>query len=101
MTVLLEDEIAEATETELLLDTRHNTHENYEDTARIAQTLKNVMRAELSYRHRRGQPNLSFKQLESLDLIMTKIARIIAGDNMEKDHWDDIAGYATLPSKDT
>ena len=29
-------------------------------------------------------------------MILHKIGRIVAGDEMEPDHWLDIAGYATL-----
>jgi hypothetical protein len=36
---------------------------------------------------------------EALDMIAHKIGRILAGNPMYKDHWDDIAGYATLVSK--
>ncbi|WP_257617167.1 hypothetical protein [Campylobacter pinnipediorum] len=33
-------------------------------------------------------------------MIAHKIARILAGNPNYKDHWDDIAGYATLVSKE-
>jgi hypothetical protein len=33
---------------------------------------------------------------ESLDLIATKIARILSGNPNDKDHWVDVAGYANL-----
>lgn len=35
-------------------------------------------------------------QREALDLIATKISRILTGDPFAPDHWDDIAGYAHL-----
>ena len=42
-------------------------------------------------------PNtLSYQQLEALEMICHKIARIVAGDPDFADHWRDIAGYATL-----
>lgn len=40
-------------------------------------------------------------QRESIDLIATKLARICCGDPNHRDHWDDIAGYATLVSQRT
>lgn len=40
-------------------------------------------------------------QRESLEMIMHKIGRILAGDPNHKDHWDDIAGYATLASNNS
>jgi len=36
--------------------------------------------------------------VESLDLICTKLSRIVTGDCNHQDHWLDIAGYATLIS---
>lgn len=34
--------------------------------------------------------------MEALEMICTKIARILAGNARESDHWSDIAGYAEL-----
>jgi hypothetical protein len=33
---------------------------------------------------------------EALDMMASKIARIVSGDHQFKDHWIDIVGYATL-----
>jgi len=44
--------------------------------------------------------DLTDMQKESLDMIAHKIARILAGNQDNKDHWDDIAGYASLVSKE-
>ena len=33
-------------------------------------------------------------------MILHKIGRIVAGDEREVDHWQDIAGYATLAVKE-
>lgn len=35
-------------------------------------------------------------QREALDMIATKMSRIVCGDPQHEDHWDDIAGYAFL-----
>ena len=75
---------------------RDSVHGNFADTARIAQLLKSVIDHELVNRQQRGQVKLSYVQREVIDLITTKIARIIAGDNNEPDHYHDIGGYALL-----
>ena len=43
---------------------------------------------------------LTLKQIEALDMIALKLARIISGGHRHKDSWDDIAGYATLGGRD-
>ena len=73
-----------------LIDERHKTHGEYNDTARIAQALKSTMRECSSY------SNLSPDKQESLDMIASKIARILSGNAETPDHFDDIAGYAML-----
>ena len=84
------------TDTNELLLQRYKTHGNYSDHARCTQLLKQVIDDELSMRAERGQPSLSYEQLEALDMIVHKIGRIIAGQADFRDHWDDIAGYARL-----
>jgi len=37
---------------------------------------------------------------EGLHMVFHKLGRIAAGCATHKDHWDDIAGYATLVSRD-
>lgn len=74
-----------------LIAERGNTHGDYADTARIAQALKTVMHGERSWQH------MSDKQRESLDMIATKLSRILSGDPSTPDHWQDISGYALLP----
>lgn len=76
---------------EPLLVEREKTHGSYELNAGIAQQLKAVLR------HRSLLwTRLDGRQQESLDLICTKIGRIMSGNNLEIDHWNDIAGYAKL-----
>lgn len=72
------------------LKDRKNTHGEFADHAMIAQRLKLV----LTYGPRFKE--LNDMQRESLDMICHKIARIVAGNPDHKDHWHDIAGYATL-----
>ena len=79
-----------------LLDARGRTHGDFADHARATQRLKGVMNDELGRRHTRGQPDLSLCALETLDMIMHKLGRIIAGRWDHPDHWNDLAGYARL-----
>lgn len=78
------------------LKQRGKTHGDYTDHARITQELKATVDHELDLRSQRGQPPLEATARESIDMILHKIGRIIAGQWDEKDHWQDIAGYATI-----
>ena len=72
-----------------ILNEREKTHGHYGLVASVSQALKDALRIgpldELPPVHR-----------ESLDLICTKVARVICGDHNERDHWIDIKGYAEL-----
>ena len=57
--------------------------------ANISQQLKAVMREH-------GLLELAPDQIEALEMIAHKIARILNGNPDTHDHWHDIAGYATL-----
>lgn len=70
------------------LKARLATHGDFTDHARVAQRLKTVLRME--------KLDLTDIQNEALDMILHKIARIATGNPNHKDHWHDIAGYATL-----
>jgi hypothetical protein len=59
----------------------------------MAQRLKNVIR--LTDIERRGG-TLPLDHQEALDMIASKIARIVVGDYDHIDSWVDIAGYAKL-----
>lgn len=72
-----------------ILKERQKTHGEYINVARIAQALKAILQDGPSYE------NLSLMQRESLDLICTKLSRIVCGAP-EKDHWVDLSGYADL-----
>ncbi len=75
--------------TEALLAERHATHGQFEENARISQLLKTIL-------HRVEMTDV---QLEAIDMICCKLARIASGHADFKDHWDDIAGYARLASE--
>lgn len=81
------------TKTDELLKDRGKTNGAYDQNAGAAQAIKQVF-----YRY----PNwhvMTAVQRESLELIATKLGRILAGDPNYADHWDDIAGYAELVSR--
>lgn len=73
-----------------LLKSRDGSHGSYNETARLIQSLKNTMHQE------RGWQDLNACQKEALDMVATKIGRILVGDQNFKDSWLDIAGYAKL-----
>lgn len=75
---------------------RKTTHGAYEDHARCTQSLKRVIALELDARDFRGQPPLTDRQRESIDMILHKIGRAVAGDSGFADHWIDIQGYARI-----
>lgn len=80
--------------TEALLAERKTTHGDYRANAELSQGLKWILRSKPSW-EKMGEPHR-----EALDMIVHKIARIMNGDPDVADHWDDIAGYAKLVSKD-
>jgi len=76
-----------------IIKERQTTHGEYLPKCDTIQNLKNTIRATEGFWH------LSHDQMESLDLICTKIGRILYGNPDTIDHWDDIAGYAQLISQ--
>ncbi len=81
---------------EKILEEREKTHGAFSDHALYAQQIKNLLR-DLA---KAGSKHLTAVQTEALEMIAHKIGRILAGDPNHKDHWDDIAGYAVLVSKE-
>lgn len=90
-----------------LLNERGQRYGKFKDHAMIAQTLKCVMQGDLAgaeaFIHQLDNDALSAKytsmhadQMEALEMIAHKIARILNGDPDYEDSWRDIAGYATL-----
>lgn len=73
-----------------ILDEREKTHGDYYQVSMMAQELKDAMRRGKNWR------TLDDTQRETLELIASKIGRILSGNPHEVDHWRDIAGYATL-----
>lgn len=79
-----------------ILNERKETHGLYDHDAACAMDLIDVMNEHINLRCLRGQSSLTAVQAHSLAMILFKIARIVTGKVDFKDHWDDIAGYATL-----
>lgn len=75
-----------------ILETRKSTHGDYSDHARVTQNIKSVMHDSPNWNR------LSADKTETLEMIAHKIGRILSGNPDFADHWDDIAGYATLSS---
>ena len=73
-----------------ILKEREKTHGEYAEVAEVSQLLKGNLRCGKSHNR------LSDVQLESLDLICTKLARIVCGNPNEPDHWLDGSGYFKL-----
>jgi hypothetical protein len=73
-----------------ILEDRGASYGDYTQQAICAQTLKRIVH---------GAPtraDMGLVQRESLDLICTKMSRILTGDPHHLDSWVDIAGYAQL-----
>jgi hypothetical protein len=74
---------------EKTLKQRQKTHGEFATHAKISQQLKAVL-----WEH--DFQELDADQIEALEMICHKIARVLNGDPSHHDHWHDIAGYATL-----
>jgi hypothetical protein len=74
---------------EKTLKQRQKTHGDFETHAKISQKLKAVL-----WEH--DFQELDADQIEALEMICHKIARVLNGNPDYHDHWHDIAGYATL-----
>jgi len=73
-----------------LLSERQIIHGSYLGKAMLIQDIKSYIRDFGSWKSM--DPDMQ----ESLDMIVTKMARIIIGDPHHHDNWIDIAGYAML-----
>ena len=77
------------TDIEGILQEREKVHGDFWKTADIAQELKAVI-----VRHTEDQRDTIYD--EGIDMICSKLARIVSGDPDHVDHWVDISGYAQL-----
>ena len=75
------------------LTERGNRYGKFKNQAAVSQELKQAL-----YRHMDlvSKVELDPDQLEALEMICHKLARIVNGDPDYADSWHDIAGYAQL-----
>jgi len=87
------EEIAPKSDTvDAILDSRAKDYGAFADNARLAQALKRTMAD-----HADEMGSLfADEQWEALEMIATKMSRIVNGNPDKIDNWDDIAGYAKL-----
>jgi hypothetical protein len=80
------------TNVDAILNARASNYGSFLGLSQVTQRLKAVAHQFA------GQNNKTFDadQAEALDLIFTKVGRILNGDPNHTDSWLDIAGYATL-----
>jgi Domain of unknown function (DUF6378) len=76
-----------------ILKARQKTHGDFKVHAKISQSLKRIVQDNLDH-------NLTDTQTEALTMILHKVARIVAGNPNEPDHWRDICGYSQLVVND-
>lgn len=69
---------------------REKTYRNFEANAAPAQHLKSYFRGMLGY------ALIDKRQAEALDMIASKLARILTTGINHEDNWLDISGYALL-----
>ena len=72
-----------------VLNERRQTHGDWISQSQCAHDIKFLFR-------NAGIKRLSVCQQEVLSMIAVKISRILHGNPNHPDHWEDIAGYATL-----
>ena len=71
-----------------ILQERKNTHGSFEEYSKV---MHDLQMAGHDYIH-----NVSIPQEQAINMIFSKIARILCGNPNELDHWVDIQGYARL-----
>lgn len=72
------------------LKERGSRYGDFKAQSIISQSFKIILHNEISAK------GMTSDKVEALEMIFSKIARIINGDPDYKDSWVDIAGYATL-----
>lgn len=75
-----------------ILNERAAIYGSFRDNARLAQALKRAMAEQAEDLGK----TFADDQWEALEMMASKISRIVTGDPESVDQWDDIAGYATL-----
>lgn len=90
--VALNPQVLSSDQVKALIEDRAKNYGTFEALSKIVQSLKSVIYKELGSRSKA----LADDQIEAMDMICHKIARIINGDADHIDSWQDIAGYARL-----
>lgn len=96
----VEDGLSELTKTlarkpvQALTAERSTTHGDFRTNARLSQKMKTI------FRLYDGWDALDDVEKEVLDMISLKISRILSGKSLERQHWEDIEGYAHLALKE-
>ncbi len=75
---------------EQTLADRMKTHGDFTDHSKTSQALK-----EVAFKGSKA-PLLTPVQVEALEMILHKVARIVEGNPNHADNWHDIGGYAKL-----
>ena len=75
-----------------ILEERGSRYGTFRGHAEISQHLKAMIRRYLEKR----EQHLADDQMEALEMICHKLARIINGDPAYSDSWRDIGGYSML-----
>ena len=78
-----------------ILHEREKTNGDYATLATISQSLKQIAQTSKNW------DSMNDAQREAIEMMAHKWARILNGEPHFRDHWDDIAGYATLASRQT
>lgn len=73
-----------------LLTERQTTHGSFEQNAEFSQKMKFFMHSCPSWKH------LTYVEREAMDMIALKFSRILSGKSLERQHWEDVVGYAKL-----
>lgn len=91
-TVMVEDvwDGKEYTQLEATLEARGMRYGEFTHNARVAQDLKDVFRKSDNWKR------LEADQREALDIIASKISRLLTGDPDYPDNWHDIRGFSKL-----
>jgi hypothetical protein len=88
------DLVVDQSSVDSLLKERGQTHGPFRDNARLSQHMKAVYRSTAAWEY------LDDVEKEALDMIALKMSRILSGKSLEKQHWEDIVGYAKLAEKE-
>lgn len=82
-----------------ILDAREATYGTFQLNSEVAQSLKDIVAKSPGWLAP-WEKSLTPSMKEALHQILSKVSRIVCTDGKHKDSWDDIAGYATLISKE-